>query len=472
MYRWYTEAEVCYVHLADILLPEYGFAASRKFVDSEWFERGWTLQELLAPKQVTFYDQQWQEIGTKRKLKSYISSATGIPTEYLVAGYEFKEIKGPSIAQRMSWASFRKTSRPEDIAYCLLGIMGVNMPLLYGEGTRAFSRLQKELIRNGSDESIYAWAIPSDLYCELTGMLAPSPRYFEGSGTIRSIDLPDMRHTPLSITNRGLALTVASRKCEATEEPCCYEVPYACVNIDNPSEPLRLYLCQNEDGTTDRVQGQILHNLARVNDADFTMNSFYVKLEYWGPNAQDVSTRLYSTGAEFLLWNSEFIEFGLSPAVQQCECETDLSKDWQQVSTAQMAFTSRDRPKSLQYIALKLYYKETHVIHTRWDTMTDSLFVGLVGQNDLVHVDISSKEDVTSTDDIGEQMNGSGPLTDDDSKFICDGISFCEIDDCYARKLGDDDFLWISRKDVGNSNQCHHVLIEIDISPIDRGKIF
>ena len=61
------------------------------------------------------------------------------------------------MARRMLWASARKTSRKEDIAYCLLGIFGVNMPLLYGGGEKAFARLQEEVLKITEDQSIYAW---------------------------------------------------------------------------------------------------------------------------------------------------------------------------------------------------------------------------------------------------------------------------------------------------------------------------
>lgn len=195
MYQWYSKAYVCYAYLADILLPAKGSAAPRKFVDSEWFQRGWTLQELLAPQELIFFDMEWREIGTKGNLRFIISTATRIHHRYLY-GYSPEHNNAASIAERMSWASFRTTSRTEDIAYCLLGIMNINMPLLYGEGEKAFLRLQEELIKTESDESIYAWNISGRSEGSATGILAPSPKHFAGCGNLVTIDLPSLRQEP------------------------------------------------------------------------------------------------------------------------------------------------------------------------------------------------------------------------------------------------------------------------------------
>ena len=98
---------------------------------------------------------EWQHIGGKSTLQNAISSITGIPHQYLTDG----DITNSSIAQRMSWASRRETTREEDIAYCLLGIFDINMPLLYGEGSKAFLRLQEEIMRGSPDQSLLAWGV-------------------------------------------------------------------------------------------------------------------------------------------------------------------------------------------------------------------------------------------------------------------------------------------------------------------------
>lgn len=105
------------------------------------YSPGWTLQELLAPTSVVFYvrgTRAWSKIGTKSSLLELVAARTGIEGSILRG----VNVKTCSIATRMSWASRRETTRMEDLAYSLLGIFGVNMPLLYGEGAKAFLRLQ------------------------------------------------------------------------------------------------------------------------------------------------------------------------------------------------------------------------------------------------------------------------------------------------------------------------------------------
>jgi hypothetical protein len=99
---------------------------------SRWFQRGWTLQELLAPRTVVFFAKDWEAIGTKASLQGAITDITGI-----LLMSDPGEI---SIAKRMSWAAGRQTTRVEDRAYSLMGIFGVFMPTIYGEGAHAFTR--------------------------------------------------------------------------------------------------------------------------------------------------------------------------------------------------------------------------------------------------------------------------------------------------------------------------------------------
>ncbi|KAL9576975.1 MAG: hypothetical protein Q9212_006678 [Teloschistes hypoglaucus] len=150
MYRWYQEAQVCYVYMVDVKS-----GSDEEFQASRWFQRGWTLQELLAPYNAIFYDRNWEEVGTKSSLESLVSAATSIATTHL------KNPTEASVAAKMSWAAKRKTTRTEDIAYCLMGLFDVNMPLLYGEGKKAFQRLQEMILRKTSDESIFAWKDPN-----------------------------------------------------------------------------------------------------------------------------------------------------------------------------------------------------------------------------------------------------------------------------------------------------------------------
>jgi hypothetical protein len=147
MFRWYSEAEVCYAFLEDIELEDTpSLVQSLDLSGSRWFTRGWTLQELLAPRKIIFYSASWQRIGTRKGLATHLSHITGIATFFLVTG-GIQRLRFAGIAQRMSWAAQRNTTRVEDTAYSLLGIFEISMPLLYGEGMRAFMRLQEELLK-------------------------------------------------------------------------------------------------------------------------------------------------------------------------------------------------------------------------------------------------------------------------------------------------------------------------------------
>ncbi|RYO76747.1 hypothetical protein DL763_010134 [Monosporascus cannonballus] len=201
MYRWYQMAEVCYAYLADVSSDILDRQPGPEFSASKWFTRGWTLQELIAPSEVIFLRQDWRRIGTRSDLQEAIFEITGIPVRIL-SGEQDLEVA--SIAQRMSWAANRKTSRLEDKAYCLMGMFGINMPLLYGEGETAFVRLQEEIMKVTDDYSIFAWESKDQNH---GGLLATSPDAFKESANI----IP-RRHTsiftnsPLTITSKGIHL--------------------------------------------------------------------------------------------------------------------------------------------------------------------------------------------------------------------------------------------------------------------------
>lgn len=207
MYRWYQDAKICYVFFSDVDVSNVSGASMSH---SAWFTRGWTLQELLAPRRVRFYDMAWNFIGDKTSLSPEICKLTGIDEAVLVGNVDIHRL---SVAERMAWASGRTTTRIEDAAYSLLGIFNINMPMLYGEGERAFIRLQEEIIRTSDDESIFAWSGVEDGY---PGLLAPTPRVFascRGTKPCRDINLPALKirtddRPVYSLTNRGIAMTV------------------------------------------------------------------------------------------------------------------------------------------------------------------------------------------------------------------------------------------------------------------------
>ncbi|KAF5344925.1 hypothetical protein D9758_011541 [Tetrapyrgos nigripes] len=164
MYQYYEDSEVCYAYLCDTTRDEDPDPRFTKLCLQEcrWFKRGWTLQELLAPSYVVFLDRNWKEIGTRWSLRDTVSSITSIPPRVFEEGGSIETF---SIAQRMSWAAIRETTRPEDQAYCLMGLFGVSMSPIYGEGSaKAFMRLQQEIIKISDDRSIFAWrALSSDV---------------------------------------------------------------------------------------------------------------------------------------------------------------------------------------------------------------------------------------------------------------------------------------------------------------------
>ncbi|KAF4963735.1 hypothetical protein FSARC_8283 [Fusarium sarcochroum] len=150
MYAWYRESAVCYTILDDVP-PRSPSFPDVEFRTARWFTRGWCLQELLAPRKVEFYASDWSELGTKWSLSNTIKEITGIPHDALCHDRPLSDFPA---AERMSWASNRKTSRSEDVAYCLLGIFDVNMPLMYGEGKKSFTRLQMEILKEKEDYSL------------------------------------------------------------------------------------------------------------------------------------------------------------------------------------------------------------------------------------------------------------------------------------------------------------------------------
>ncbi|KAI6567423.1 hypothetical protein MCOR03_001038 [Pyricularia oryzae] len=201
MFVWYRDAALCFAYLEDV--------PNRQLKDSRWFTRGWTLQELIAPRQMIFCSSNWNEVGRKSSSNfcDLLATITGVDRRVLRGNINLDEI---SVANRMRWAANRKTTRREDMAYCLMGIFSVNMPLLYGEGgIRAFIRLQEEIMKDTDDHSIFAWAAQPLSDNPLHGLLASSPAAFADAQTIRRLPpLQTSDSVPMSMTNQGLRLKV------------------------------------------------------------------------------------------------------------------------------------------------------------------------------------------------------------------------------------------------------------------------
>lgn len=255
MWQWYCDAQVCYAYLSDVdkgcpeltdlalrdvcpttavsdlslsadpiedpdaFKPPDAFQPSdafqpppestqhwlHAFARGRWFTRGWTLQELIAPEHVVFFDCGWSRIARKSSIPQALWKITRIDP---LALENRASLPSLIIARKMSWARGRRTTRVEDRSYSLLGLMGVNMPLLYGEGERAFARLQEEIIKTSSDHSVFAWdEFPVRKY--MTGeardiLFASSPDQFTyGAKMVRWVG--DVVDLPFRVTNKGVS---------------------------------------------------------------------------------------------------------------------------------------------------------------------------------------------------------------------------------------------------------------------------
>lgn len=207
MFRWYQLSHVCYAHIADLPAHKDRRSPAPDWLPAgksyRWFTRGWTLQELIAPKRLEFYDENWEYRGDKSALLAKISQHTGIDARVLK---DSGLLSDTPVARKMSWASKRQTTRIEDTAYCLLGIFNVNMPMIYGEGHRAFIRLQEAIAQETNDLSLFAWTEQKPTAGGFRGLLAKSPAEFSQCGGImrhRNYLDPNPRFT---VTNNGVKM--------------------------------------------------------------------------------------------------------------------------------------------------------------------------------------------------------------------------------------------------------------------------
>jgi len=239
MYQYYAISAVCFIHLADV---EFGGAEPvvAMIQKSRWFTRGWTLQELIASPTRRVFDAAWAPIIFDDMDKE-LGHGLDVLTEVLAAAAQLpiKLLRGSSpvgsfcVADRMSWAATRHTTREEDMAYCLMGLFDVHMPIIYGEGGRkAFRRLQMEIMQTCFDQTLFAWRGPY----ENSGLLARKPSDF--------FDTPELsiwgpRYlSPYTMTNVGLSvrlIDVTSRGEEETELPQAPLMVIIQCDIQSPS---------------------------------------------------------------------------------------------------------------------------------------------------------------------------------------------------------------------------------------------
>jgi len=313
MYQWYRNSGVCYVFLADVptkwdVIQKSDATLDPKgyFKESRWFTRGWTLQELIAPRAVDFFSSDWLHLGTKFTFLSEISSITTIP-EGILSGVEY--LSECSAAERMSWASMRKTTRTEDRSYCLLGIFGIHMPLIYGEGKKAFFRLQREILNATGDLSLLVWDLwkpgthpprhtqtresaagPRDGYWFLCDPLAESPEQFRNGsedGMVYSALRPrrpytsawnaDMLNTPPSATARGVSLRVPLKRLETDNTPGRDSLYWALLGCEVGGAPLCICIDKNFRFSYRSHEGVARYWLASSDDLDgFQVNQAFL----------------------------------------------------------------------------------------------------------------------------------------------------------------------------------------------------
>ncbi|KAI9164067.1 Vegetative incompatibility protein [Paramyrothecium foliicola] len=230
-FRLIWDAALCIVHLSDLTpLPEGGEAKSLEGLDTEisrcrWFTRGWTLQELVAARSVEFFDSGWNHRFSKnplsaRPLLEEVSRISNVDASVLA---QRETLFLTSLGRRIWWAARRETSRPEDVAYCLVGICGIQGQLTprYGEGGHsAFLRLQEKILKSTNDLSILAWAKKpmhdqasdakhkdmSQQKLLMSGVFAESPEDFHNFGCISKESAPFTSNSELTFNSRGLSV--------------------------------------------------------------------------------------------------------------------------------------------------------------------------------------------------------------------------------------------------------------------------
>lgn len=161
MFRWYRDAARCYV-----FLPDVSGLQDDVFERSRWFTRGWTLQELVAPASVEFFSISGDRLGDKKSLEPTLYKITGIAVEALRGA----PLSNFTVDERLSWAANRQTKREEDAAYSLLGIFGIHMPAIYGEGKQnALERLLRKIRKRMREQNS-----PLNANFSLPASLAPT----------------------------------------------------------------------------------------------------------------------------------------------------------------------------------------------------------------------------------------------------------------------------------------------------------
>lgn len=257
MFGWYNKAALCYAYLSDYDAAD----VNSRLDESQWFRRGWTLQELIAPPEVEFYDRHGRLFGTRTVLQEDISRITGIDASVLSSS-PLRNLESLlrtiPVGRRMSWASGRQTTRKEDIAYCLLGIFSVNMPMLYGEGARAFVRLQEEIMKDSNDLTLFAWQASSNepRLTEYRGILAHHPSEFARAYEFQPT--ADLKFNPeFTMSNKGVRIQTSLHRAQSDR----VVMSLNCSLPNNPTQLIGIYLKHQGGGVYARADP---HGLAVV----------------------------------------------------------------------------------------------------------------------------------------------------------------------------------------------------------------
>jgi hypothetical protein len=203
MFSWYRGSALTIIYLSDVTE-----SSVRALLRSEWFRRGWTLQELLAARVIQLYKKDWSPFPSRApfnhkdvaEIMDALESATGIGQSYLK--FYSPGIERPRM--KLGWARNRVTKEKEDEAYCLMGIFGFSMTVRYGEGDKAFSRLLVKIMKHADDATLLDWVgRPSSM----NSCLPSSPRCFPNAPFGDAKMLDEVLETPPR-TTLSIALTV------------------------------------------------------------------------------------------------------------------------------------------------------------------------------------------------------------------------------------------------------------------------
>lgn len=231
MYRWYESSKICFSYLADTDSLE-------DMERDRWFTRGWTLQELLAPERMKFYNRDWMPLSIHTNDKSSVEIISIIEKVTNIDGPSIASFRpgiGRGVAHKMAWAATRRTTKAEDRSYCLMGIFGVSFSIAYGEGQeRAFLRLIEAILTTFPNcYDIFNFAgDPIDSNIHTSNIIPSSPEcYSKHNHDLGLYNL--FPRQPLTLTHIGLRipLLIVIATCDTEYESEFGDQKFVCVDI-------------------------------------------------------------------------------------------------------------------------------------------------------------------------------------------------------------------------------------------------